>query len=86
MALRKALSRSLTSVASVEAGPRPMSEIPGPWSWPIVGGLLDFKKRARGFEGPQSKQLREANLSYYKEFGGIYRINMAGTEHVRLFA
>ncbi|CAE8651796.1 unnamed protein product [Polarella glacialis] len=52
---------------------RPMSEVPGPTHWPLLGSLPDFLKRSGKLENPDMEAI---HLSYYREFGNIYRLDL----------
>mmetsp|Transcript_9134 Transcript_9134/g.24432 ORF Transcript_9134/g.24432 Transcript_9134/m.24432 type:complete len:503 (-) Transcript_9134:53-1561(-) len=54
---------------------RPLSEVPGPTHWPLVGSLPDFMKRSGKLDNPD---LRAIHASYYREFGNIYRLDLPG--------
>eukprot|EP00929_Paragymnodinium_shiwhaense_P106050 TRINITY_DN7113_c0_g3_i1.p1 TRINITY_DN7113_c0_g3~~TRINITY_DN7113_c0_g3_i1.p1 ORF type:complete len:502 (-),score=54.27 TRINITY_DN7113_c0_g3_i1:337-1842(-) len=54
--------------------PLPLSEIPGPSQWPVLGTLPDFIKRGGGkLDNPD---LVAIHKSYYNEYGDIYRLRM----------
>eukprot|EP00931_Biecheleriopsis_adriatica_P092279 TRINITY_DN66101_c0_g1_i1.p1 TRINITY_DN66101_c0_g1~~TRINITY_DN66101_c0_g1_i1.p1 ORF type:complete len:495 (-),score=103.10 TRINITY_DN66101_c0_g1_i1:89-1573(-) len=61
----------LPKVRPSSTTPRPMAEIPGPRSWPLMGTLPDFMQRNR--ENPDVSAIHK---SYYDEYGDIYRLSM----------
>lgn len=68
-------SRPRHVARAFSSGPRPLSEIPGPKCWPLVGTLPDFLRRSGRSAGGETDSIA-AHRSYYREFGDIYRLSM----------